>query len=441
MGYQAALIVLSAIAMVLLVPPLMWHVKTLNIPLIALICWLLLMDINILVGAIIWGGPDFMTQYSGAGYCDVMVKLQVGANVGISSSTAGVMFNLCRIIKADRAIPAPRSFRKIGTDLVISLLTPVIVMGLNYLVQSRRYYVMQYSGCQNVASLSWVTVVVYSMWLVIWSFVGMVFSGMTVFIFFRKRKDVRDILKCTNSGLNIVRFAKLLSFCCVVILVMFPLSVYIFADNVNHVEDTFDFAIVHSQALWNLISFIPMSQPYFTTWIYMALSYVVFIFFGLGSDAVEMYLQILCKVGLAPVLQWVSKKRANRKINKADKLVNNILNLAHLGSPTLCDGGNSFDIEMQKAIREEEGDDYDGNSPASTDVSHVSNVFADKHVVKGLSGSVFQELDEEDMRYLNMLYEEDMKTDESAVASSPPEHLSQSKELDIGYSYVVKQKQ
>ena len=46
MGYQAALIAMAAIAIVLLIPPFIWHIRALNIPLITLICWLLLMDIK-----------------------------------------------------------------------------------------------------------------------------------------------------------------------------------------------------------------------------------------------------------------------------------------------------------------------------------------------------------------------------------------------------------
>jgi pheromone a factor receptor len=447
MGYQAALIALSALAVLLLIPPFIWHIKTLNIPLITLICWLLLMNLKIFVDAIIWGGSDFMTRYDGVGYCDVMVKLQVGANVGISSSVAGVMYNLYKILKADSAIPAPRSFKKVATDLSISLLTPVVVMALNYLVQTRRYYILQYSGCQNVTSLTWVTVIVYSMWMVVWSLVGVVFAIMIIIIFFRKRKDVRDILKCTNSGLNIVRFSKLLSFCCVIILVMFPLSMYIFTDGIGRVQQNYSFSLTHSPAVWNLISFVPLSQPYYTTWIYLALSYVVFIFFGLGSDAIEMYLEILSKVGLSPLVEWIKKRRVQKKINKADKLVNGVLNVVYMSSPS--SNGTAFDIEMQKAMED------DDKSPVSV---NVSNVFADKNAINdqhfkylsGLSESMFEDLDDEDIKYLNMLYENDKQVrsssyqmdlhDHSPTLASNSPGVDDSAESEIGYSYVVKQK-
>lgn len=412
MGYQAALIALSTIAILVLIPPFIWHAKTINVPAIALIIWLLSMDIKIFVDAIIWGRDDFETRYDGRGYCDVMVKLEVGANVGISCSVAGIMFNLYRILKADKVIPGLTSFKKICTDLLISLLTPIFVMGVNYLVQSRRYFIFQYSGCQSVLTLSWVTVVLYTMWMVIWSFVGVVYAIMILIRFFRKRKDVRDILRCTNSGLNLVKFSKLLIFCIIVILIMFPFSLYMFSSDLGNVSPDYDFETTHSKVFWNAILYMPFKKPYFVTWVYLSLSYIVFIFFGLGSETIDMYLQILSKIGFKPLITHVRQKRQERKIKKADKLVSKAIHGGTLG--TASESGTAFDIEMQRIIKEDEEEDYDDKSPTSTT---VSNVFSDKNAINkkfnnfeylsGFNESMLEGLDEDDLNYINMLYEHD----------------------------------
>lgn len=401
---------MSAIAVILLIPPFVWHSKTVNIPLITLLVWLFIMDIKIFIDAIIWGGSNFIDRYDGKGYCDVMVKLNVGANVGISSSVAGVMYNLYKILKADTALPGPRSFKKIATDLGISLATPIVVMALNYIVQSRRYVIFQYSGCQNTMQPSWPTVVIYSMWLVIWSLIGVIFSVMIVLTYFQKRKDVRDILRCTNSGLNLARFAKLLIFCSMVVLVMFPLSLYLFTANLTSLSPHFDFSFVHSKAIWGIITYLPLNEPYFICWIYLGLSYMVFIFFGLGTDSIEMYLSWIQAIGLGKVVEWINARRSRDRMTKADKLVSSVLNRANIiTTPT---AGTEFDVEMQRIIAQES--DLDDKSPAST---QVSNVFGDKHALsKGSFGEHFNylgdmgELDEEDIKYINMLYAGDAAT-------------------------------
>ena len=466
MGYQAALIAMAAIAIVLLIPPFIWHIRALNIPLITLICWLLLMDIKTFIDAIIWGGEDFKSRYNGVGYCDVMVRIQVGANVGISSSIAGVMFNLYRILKADSALPTLKSFKKVAVDLVISLLTPVIVMGLNYLVMIRRFSILQYSGCQGVTSLSWVTVVLYSMWMVIWSLVSVIFAVLIIFVFFKKRKDIKDILQCTNSGLNLVRFSRLLIFCCIIAVVMLPLSLFIFVDGLSNVENTYDFDIIHSQAIWGVITFVPLSEPYYITWIYLALSYVVFIFFGLGSDAIDMYLKALCRIGLGGAIEYLRRKKAQRMMLKADWLVGKTLNGKN--PPSSSAEYSTFDIEMQKAL-----DDNDlstiGKSPISINVGKLGSgnrYDIREYISSSGNAGLFDELDDDDMDYLRMLCEQDSSkqaggssqshgngTDHSAKSEHNTSAKSHSLELyncvpetlstcsgELGYSYVVKQK-
>jgi len=420
-SYKALLIALSTIAILLLIPPFIWHTKTKNIPAITLIIWLSAMDIKIFVDAIIWSNEDFTTVYNGHGYCDLMVKLAVGANVGISSSVACIMFNLYRILKADKVLPKLTSAKKICTDLAISTLSPVLVMALNYIPQVRRYTIFQFSGCQSTLSITWVTIVLYTLWMVVWSLVGVIFAILIIVKFFQKRKDVRDILKCTNSGLNLARFAKLLIFCIVVILVMFPFSLYVFTDDLSKVSPDFNFKQYHSKVFWNAIIYLPFKAPYYVTWVYLSLSYAVFIFFGLGSDAIDMYLEILSRIGFGKMIRYVRNKRQERMMSKSDHLVSNVMSR---GEGNSSQPGTEFDIEMQKIINlEHDDDEYDDKSPTST---AVSNVFGDKneilhkyHNIPYLSGfneSMLEGLDEEDLNYINMLYENDV--DEGRIKST-----------------------
>lgn len=423
------------------------------------------MDVKIFVDAIIWGTEDFATRYNGHGYCDVMVKLEVGANVGISSSVAGIMYNLYSILKADKVLPGLTSFKKICTDLSISLLSPILVMGLNYIIQVRRYTIFQYSGCQSALSFTWVTIILYTLWMVIWSLVGVIFAVLIIVKFFKKRKDVKDILKCTNSGLNLARFAKLLIFCIIVILVMFPFSLYIFTDDIGNVSPHFNFDEYHSKVFWDSVIYLPFKAPYFVTWVYLSLSYSVFIFFGLGSDAIEMYLEILSKIGFGPIISYVKSKKQQRQLAKADKLVSNVMNRENIDSESLS--RTAFDVEMQKIINEDEN--YDDKSPTST---AVSNVFADKNELSnrydnfqyltGLNESMLEGLDEDDLNYINMLYEHDADerrleqhnnnqllrnstkqgaTVELSTPVSPKESLvSTSKESEFDFVYKLEQK-
>lgn len=277
MSFESAIIGLCTLGMLALVPPLAWHTKTKNTPAVILIMWLILMDFKCIVNAAIWSGSDFMMKWEGKGWCDIVIKLEVGANVGISCAVTNIIYNLHKILKADNALLKHNSWRKIAQDLSISLLTPIMVMALSYLVQVFRFGIARYYGCLNILSPTWVTTVVYTMWLLIWSSIGSIYAVLVLIVYYRKRKDVKDILYCTNSGLNITRFARLLIFCFLIILVMFPFSIYLFVKDLRQVGTKFSFRATHSKEFWGTILKFDVGHKFVNVWIYVLMSYLVFL--------------------------------------------------------------------------------------------------------------------------------------------------------------------
>ena len=104
--------------------------------------------------------------------------------------------------------------------------------------------------------------------------------------FFRKRKDVKDILLCTNSGLNIKRFARLLIFSFLIVFAMVPLSLYYFVSQAEVLKNPFHWDQVHNEE-WNVIYFMILDFSHFMTdW-----STVFFLFLLLlYLDWVQMHL-------------------------------------------------------------------------------------------------------------------------------------------------------
>lgn len=274
------------------------------------------MNITGIVNAAIWSGEDFVTRWDGKGWCDIIIKLQVGANVGLSCAVTNIVYNLHAILKADSVLPEFNSWVRITKDLAISLGTPILVMALSYLIQVFRYGIARYNGCQNLLSPTWVTTVLYTMWMLIWSFIGAVYALLVLLVFFKKRKDVRDILHCTNSGLNLTRFARLLIFCFIIVLVMFPFSLYSFIQDLEQVGGSYNFKSTHSKALWNVIIKFDPGKPVYNIWLYILMSYLVFLIFGLGTDALSMYGRFLRRIGLGFIIDsihiFIQRNRENR---------------------------------------------------------------------------------------------------------------------------------
>ena len=114
--------------------------------------------------------------------------------------------------------------------------------------------------------------------------------------FFRKRKDVKDILLCTNSGLNIKRFARLLIFSFLIVFAMIPLSLYYFVSQAEVLKNPFHWDQVHNEE-WNVIYFYDFGFfTFYDRLVNCILSVLAFIIFGLGSDALDMYKSMFHKV-------------------------------------------------------------------------------------------------------------------------------------------------
>ena len=321
MSYKSTIIGLCSLALISLIPPLAWHTHSRNIPAIILITWLLIMNVTCIVNAAVWSDVDFMNRWDGKGWCDIVIKLQVGANIGISCAVTNITFNLHQILKAENVLPESNSLKKICIDLLISLFTPVAVMGFSYLLQVFRYGIARYNGCQNLLSPTWITTVLYTMWMLIWSLVGTVYACLVLYVFYKKRKDVRDILHCTNSGLNLTRFARLLTFCFIIILVMFPFSIFTFVQDLKQVSGTYDFKGTHSKEFWDVIIKFDPGKPVYSVWLYVLMSYVVFFIFGLGTDALNMYSGFLRVIGLGFLLDYANNCIQRNKTNRVGKLL------------------------------------------------------------------------------------------------------------------------
>lgn len=290
--------VLAAVATVLLTPPLVWHCKQKNVPAIFLIICFLIGDIMSFINSIIWGTEDLENTWDGVGYCDVIIKLEIGARIGRVTATAAVALNLYMVLCANNSVfLLEKSWRKLLIELSICLITPVFVMCTQYYIQYSRYVITPITGCVASYRHTAATIPLYYMWPLIWSVVALVLAFMTTVKYFQKRKDVSDILKCTNSGLNLKRFARLLIFCLVIIAAVMPLGIYVFISNARMLSIP-----IPDEFVDRLVIYVMEHNGGSTYELYVviALSFVVFLLFGLGSDALTMYKGFICRITNKP---------------------------------------------------------------------------------------------------------------------------------------------
>lgn len=295
-----ALSVFSLISAILLVPPFIWHTRySKNVPAIFLISWLIFLNLKACINSIVWSADDFDQAWDGKVYCDIVTRLEVGSYSGAVCALCAISLNLYMILKGNSTFIAkdgPLARRKHWINLVICLITPVLTMILQILYDSQRYAIVKYKGCTALPYGTWVVIILYLMWPFLWSIVCVVISLLTIISFYRKRSDLKDLLSCSNSFLNIRRFGRLLIYCVLMLVIMFPAATYTFVADCQDSNGPYNWLYIHSE-YWQIIYYIDLGYAQtHQYWLHVGLSIITFILFGMGSEALEMYKKMLVQM-------------------------------------------------------------------------------------------------------------------------------------------------
>lgn len=174
-----AMAVFSLLVILLIIPPMWWHIRNRNIGATSVIVWIIIMNTMTFVNAILWPNDDF-DGYLGSGLCDIEVKLQVASQIAISASFASVLRALAIVMDTKRLAMGRTKSQK-RRDMAIGVLCcagfPALQMVLHYIVQGKRYFLFGISGCVPSVSNDWVMVVLILMLPVVWVLICAVYAS------------------------------------------------------------------------------------------------------------------------------------------------------------------------------------------------------------------------------------------------------------------------
>jgi len=150
---QAVLLaILSAIAVLINLPPLFWHVKNRNIAAALLVGWLVINNFFNFLNATIWPNDNTTHNfYDGVGLCDIEVKIMVARSTALPATTFCILKSLADVMNTNKlslAKSKAQRVRAMALDLGFGLGLPAITMILHYIIQPWRYAIVGISGCQ-----------------------------------------------------------------------------------------------------------------------------------------------------------------------------------------------------------------------------------------------------------------------------------------------------
>jgi pheromone a factor receptor len=175
-----ALATLSLLFAILIIPPMIWHFSNRNIGATALILWLLVLNLQNSLNAILWSHDDVTNWFGGNVLCDIEVKIMVAVATGVPSSVACILRALARVMDTERvSLGLTKSQRRRGyaVDLLWCAGFPALQMFFYYIVQTSRYYIVGIAGCTPAVSRSWVTDLLIIAPPVMWTVLGSFYAG------------------------------------------------------------------------------------------------------------------------------------------------------------------------------------------------------------------------------------------------------------------------
>ncbi|KAF2676748.1 hypothetical protein K458DRAFT_424507 [Lentithecium fluviatile CBS 122367] len=135
------------------------------------------------------------------------------------------------------------------------------------------------------------------MWGPIVTFVGSYYAGLLTFRLFRYRREFHRLISARNTTKS--RFIRL--FLMSLITVFLPYNLYILYVLASTAKDPYDWDLIHGDR-WHIIpKVLTEGVVRWDRWAEIASGYIMFLFFGTGTDAHNTYKRLLCAVGLGKI--------------------------------------------------------------------------------------------------------------------------------------------
>ena len=141
------------------------------------------------------------------------------------------------------------------------------------------------------------------------------------------RQEFALILDSSGSGLTKNRFTRLFLMALTLIVVIIPVETYILYIFAIKIDLSYDWALVHGSD-WGSIILTPTGgSVQYDRWIQVGLGFAVFVFFGLGHDAQEMYRKFMLRLGMGRIFPTLRLSKTEKRRLRASA-----------GSETVSDG-------------------------------------------------------------------------------------------------------
>ncbi|KAF8331990.1 GPCR fungal pheromone mating factor [Cantharellus anzutake] len=237
---------LSYIAAVLVIIPSPSQWRAGNISILSIIAWLFILNVYRGTNTIIWANN---VRVVAPVYCDIGNLLWVAAMWGLPASAVCLTRYLASVTSPTHAIIALKEERKrFWFEMTMCVFLSFVYTGLHYVVEGRRFDILEDLGCQPHIYLNWLAIWLVYAPSVALSFISAVYVGIAVYRLVRYRATCRRLLADSPSGLTNVQYLRFMALGLVEVVTDLGMNLFVLISDLKlvHIQPSVSWTYVHA---------------------------------------------------------------------------------------------------------------------------------------------------------------------------------------------------
>lgn len=289
---HSALLAFSFLGTILILVPLLFHVRNKNVAIISLCLWLSLFNGIVFINGIVWNGVPQESSPAGKGYCDIATRLQRVTQTALIGCAIAILRYLATILssKGSPAMTTANKVRQNLIDIAIIYTAPIFMTVIQLILfREPRYAIIQFYGCTSVIDeTAWESLLV-TIWAPALGVYAIFYALAVIYALNKKRTELRSMLR--DSSLNVNRFTRLFIIAMIAIFVVTPVNLYNFSTQVKDIDvhsifkPRGDFSLI----LADFDQEVTGEGNFWQYWFSAMISLVFAALFGVGKEAFSTY--------------------------------------------------------------------------------------------------------------------------------------------------------
>ncbi|GME38194.1 a-pheromone receptor [Neofusicoccum parvum] len=281
----------AGLVVVLNIPPLVWHFRNRNLGACSLVIWPLVFNLFAMVNALIWPRDNVQAWYNGRGLCDLEVYTLIAGWTGLPSCLLCIIRNLAQVLDTKRQVVTRCRAQRVRQCIIDSLICwgpPALQLCLFDLVKVNRYSICGLNGCVPSLDTTWMSILVVYIWPLLICMVAGYYAVLVIVRLQRYRSEFSRLIQRHNTTRS--RFVRLFLLSSLFILGVLPTQSIVLYFNAMHQRSEYSWSRNHDpEARAAIFLNRANGQMLPDRWIGLACGLLLFLFFGLGTDAAAMY--------------------------------------------------------------------------------------------------------------------------------------------------------